>query len=529
MIYYFLIISLIQYIKSQQCPISISDCPTVTCTDTTISCENYNTILEIPKFIDIQKDNKWTTLTIRNTNINKIYTSSFQMFINVSLIVKLDLSNNKIDYIEKNSFLPFSNTIKYLILTNNKLISFQLDATTTRLNQLFLDNNFIKDFHVSNTELPVLTNLYLSYNNLSILPIDIKLLTLLNHLDLSFNPLVNLPRYSFSTLISLTTLNLNGLEDLKCFNDETFIGLKNLVSLFLTAPLKIGLKPDICWFSYLIALKEFQYNTTFLLAKQNINLQAYDYCSDQLNQCWLYILTVLKKITVKNPLLNETVCIVDENLVDKDNCVKETCSASTCDSGSYEILINNINKTTTTTSTANKNISSTSNLAVILGSILGVVFFLLFLVFIMILYFLRKKKYCFKKKDSEKSDVKNGTLFFGEDNNGFSVSNNDDDDDYLNNVGTIVNIVELSDNSVSSYDEDDEDDINMNKNVRFSSNVIVVNNDESISNESDMIETIYEDEENSANKTFVMIEVVDDKVNDTNTSDTMNSSSNTKL
>ena len=513
------LIFVIFIVKSQSCPIDNSDCSTAKCTVKMISCENDYLVTQIPSFKELESNNKWILLSIRYTNISRIYRASFQAFQNVTTITTVDLSDNKISFIEDDSFLSFSKTIKKLKLSNNQLLNFQFDATlAVRLEKLYLDNNYLQDFYVVETINQIsLTSLYLNRNNLSVLPTSIKSLTSLTYLDLSFNSFHSLPPFSFSTLISLITLDLNGLNALSCINVETFTGLQNLVYLNLTAPSQTGLEPHICWFNSLISLKEFSYNTSLLLRNQS--LQSYDYCNHTKSLCWINILN-LRNVSVRNPFCTEI------------NVDQKFCATRSVDECFNAKLISNINiKTSKLTETSS---NSTSSIEVIVGSTLGAVGFVIILaIIIMIFYFKRNKKFCFKEKKSENSKTlefdsnKNNPLFAeGGKENG--------EDDYLNNVGTLVNIMELSDSSLSKFENVSTDEYN--KIVRFDSNVFVYNNgkDKSVtddtmiisdsvdSHECDMIQTIYEidDEEDQTELRHSL---------ESKSNDTINSSVNTKL
>ena len=532
---------LIQFATLKSCPISKSDCLNIVCKSRTIACENDYSIDKIPVFnITKLKKTEWYEIIIRNTNINRIYSTSFKDFENSSKIILLDLSNNQIDFIENGAFMPFKNSIRKLVLNNNKLIEFQFDSLLSiRLEELFINNNNLKDFHVvdnnNNTKDMHLTSLYLNRNNLSILPISIKLLTSLKNLDLSFNPFLTLPNHSFNTLISLKMLNLNGLDSLCCVNSETFSGLNNLRFLYLTAPSQIGLEPNICWFNNLIMLTEFSYNITTYLQKtrkQNVSLEntTYnDYCNNSL--CWIYLLTYFKNISVINPN-----CILVNS---KRDIYQNSCKIreynSLCELNKvFDIIIKDYS------STISSNITSTNNNNIILGSVLGSVigFLVLIMITSVLIYYKRKRKCCFKEKKNQdrKNDIgkyspdlefnRNNPLYF----NNHLVRQEAPDDDYLNNIGGIVNIIELSDSSLTTFDFVDNN-TNANKNVRFDSNVLVISNlsnndtktnDNSLSSENSNDNDIVQ-------KSYIKHFKSDVKIEDTSINDTVNSSINTRL
>jgi hypothetical protein len=548
MIKILIIVISIKFAALQLCPISKSDCSNIICSDMIISCENDYSIYKIPVFneTNLKLKNDWQEIKIRNTNITRIHLTSFKEFIeNSSKIILLDLSNNQIEFIENGAFMVFRHSIRKLILNNNRLIEFQFESfLSIRLEELFINNNKLKDFHVvdNNKQEMHLNSLHLNRNNLSILPSSIKLFTSLKNLDLSFNPLVTLPKFAFDTLILLEMLNLNGLDSLCCLNSETFSGLNNLRFLYLTAPSQNYLEPNICWFSNLIMLKEFSYNIT---KKRNVSLETkhYDYCDN--NLCWIYLLKYFKNISVINP----NCILVNSKINIYENLCKINESNSLCDSNRDLLLYGN--------SSANSTTSSNNN-SIILGSVLGSVsgFLILIMIISVLIYYKRKRKCCFKqiKKHQNKKDEigkyspdlefnRNNPLYF----NNNLVRQEAPDDDYLNNIGSIVNIIELSDSSLTTFDFVDNN-LNTNKNVRFDSNVLVIsnlsNNDASKTNEKSLssehyenetIQTIYEDDLNdesasSTQNSFIKnIKIFDVRIEDTSVNDTVNSSINTKL
>ena len=536
----------------------MSECPSVVCANRVISCENDFSVIQIPRFSIIidSHTSEWNEMIIRNTNISKIYASSFQAFRNTTMISILDLSNNQIEYIENESFLPLKNSIRKLILSNNRLIEFQLDSILSiRLEQLYLNNNKLNELHVVNNNETIkytnLKGLYLSGNNFSILPISIQLLTSLTYLDLSFNPILSLPRYSFNTLISLKMLNLNGLDSLCCLNIETFSGLNNLLYLYLTAPSKFGFEPDICWFNSLKMLKEFSYNTTYLVTKQNISLETFDFCS----LCWIYLLRNVKNISVINPN-----CSIDSN----KTYLCQQKSSNLCDLNrdyfqsfsniSGKLGVDNSTTTDVTTTTSNNN-------NIILGAVLGTFCFLLLIMIVsVIVYNKRKKKCCFKDNhdsdeiESPKDDFNRNNqlnVAVNDGNNNTYVKKQESDDDYLNKIGEIVNIYELSDSSFNTFNYVDD---NNNKNVRFDSDILILNNNrknnnnnvarvmineskESLSGsiasiQSDMIQTIYEDDNENVSSTIeedLRSNLKMPNVNEDVTNETVDLNINTKL
>lgn len=76
------------------------------------------------------------------------------------------------------------------------------------------------------------TDLYLDFNNISVIPKDISRLTKLTQLDLSNNQLVTLPHYAFANLSHLSTLILS-YNPLQCLSETSFSGLTQLRILSL--------------------------------------------------------------------------------------------------------------------------------------------------------------------------------------------------------------------------------------------------------------------------------------------------------
>lgn len=114
--------------------------------------------------------------------------------------VQVLLENNKFDWVDNKAFANSNGTLHYLSLKNNSLKQF----TTSSAN-----------------ELPYLTTLDLSYNNLSVVFTDAFTYKGLEYLDLSYNQINSIGKRSFAELDCLTELNLSK-NQLTKLDDETF-------------------------------------------------------------------------------------------------------------------------------------------------------------------------------------------------------------------------------------------------------------------------------------------------------------------
>ena len=166
------------------------------------------------------------SLTLRGNYIESIP----EQMNRLKLLQKLNISDNKIDFIHENSFRKLAK-LKYLNLSNNRIVEVAEDIFNDleQITELYVHYNQLKSLpsiksmenvrslNFSNNKIEFLpefskfqylTDLNLSFNQLIELPRSIGLLEDLRILNLSYNRLCYLPA-EFSQLTRLETLNLN--------------------------------------------------------------------------------------------------------------------------------------------------------------------------------------------------------------------------------------------------------------------------------------------------------------------------------
>jgi hypothetical protein len=151
--------------------------------------------------------NQLKVLNLQANSINSINANQFQI---LTSLEKLDLKYNSIQFIDMYWLKNSSNTIKFLILDNNRL--FEMG---TGLNQIFTILNSLEDLRLKSNRLNFIPNVNYGLKSLNCAKNEIKDLTSIRNLpetllefDLSSNLISQIKSNSFSNLKNLASLNM---------------------------------------------------------------------------------------------------------------------------------------------------------------------------------------------------------------------------------------------------------------------------------------------------------------------------------
>ncbi|XP_053608070.1 chaoptin-like [Plodia interpunctella] len=175
-----------------------------------------------------------------NLGNNLLTVLSDNTFSSVGGLRRLDLSSNSIKANFKELFHNLPN-LRHLNLANVSLKSVPY-LPLTNLTSLNLTSNYINSFKETDVKRLVnLRHLDLSHNRLtSLVPKMWFHLNNLNVLDISYNPIVRITPNSFKWLSNLSHLNLNGLKYLDIIDQDSFRPLISLRVLHLQSWSKIN-------------------------------------------------------------------------------------------------------------------------------------------------------------------------------------------------------------------------------------------------------------------------------------------------
>lgn len=151
--------------------------------------------------------------TYKSNKISNIINSSYNQN-----IVSIDFSNNNLQYINS---LIFTNLvqIKYIDLSNNSIKYVTKMPKLYNLTEIILSNNNIKKFNNVTNNVVNLQSLVISENKIS--SINIKNSRLIN-LDISFNRLNIIKKYTFENTMNLVNLNISN-NLIKLIDEYAFI------------------------------------------------------------------------------------------------------------------------------------------------------------------------------------------------------------------------------------------------------------------------------------------------------------------
>ncbi|XP_070166621.1 protein artichoke isoform X1 [Polyergus mexicanus] len=172
-------------------------------------------------------------LSLARNNIDFLLRDSFITF--SESLLRLDLSYNELSHLEDNAFFDLQHLL-FLSISHNSLSRFNSDVfkSVSNLLQLDLSANFLQEFPTN--ALRHLTNLkFLNISNNLITEIEqihLSRLTELQVLDFSRNNIGQLGINTFSNLSALTRLDLS-LNALRMIEESSFVGLTKLKWLSL--------------------------------------------------------------------------------------------------------------------------------------------------------------------------------------------------------------------------------------------------------------------------------------------------------
>ncbi|RNA10356.1 insulin-like growth factor-binding complex acid labile subunit [Brachionus plicatilis] len=230
------------------------------CTRDTIRCPHDGFLTMFPKrrigktyihnmVIDISgnglqmvPDDRFAELNVLKIDLshNSIYKLSADTFRDILRLNELDLSSNKLRYLNPNTFIPIENSLETLVLSDNYLTQMESIRLTNlakklyRLKKLDLDKNRL--IYVPNFVDTNLTRLSLAENYVESL-LDSEtyknlLPSSLVELRLEKNRLKQLNDNSFQNLVNLKYLNLESNE-ISAIAESSFLNLKSLLVLNL--------------------------------------------------------------------------------------------------------------------------------------------------------------------------------------------------------------------------------------------------------------------------------------------------------
>ena len=230
------------------------------CTRNTIRCPHDGYLAMFPKrhigkinmdniIIDISRnglemvpDDRFAGLSVLKIDLshNSIYKLSADTFRDILRLKELDLSSNKLRYLNSNTFIPIDSSLEKLVLNENYLNQMETVRLTNlvkklqKLKQLDLEANRL--IYVPNLIDTILTRLSLANNLIESLVDSESYLNLLPEslieLNLENNRLKQLNDNSFQNLNNLKYLNLDSNE-ISAIAEDSFVHLKSLLVLNL--------------------------------------------------------------------------------------------------------------------------------------------------------------------------------------------------------------------------------------------------------------------------------------------------------
>ncbi|CAF0981398.1 unnamed protein product, partial [Brachionus calyciflorus] len=192
--------------------------------------------------LEMVPDDRFAGLNVKKIDLSKnlIYKLSADTFRDIKTLKILDLSSNKLKYLNSNTFIPIESTLETLILNNNYLNEME----TIRLVNVILKLNNLKNLEITKNRLIYVPNLIKS--NLTKLSLGFNLFeslldsdtyenllpSSLVELNLENNRLKQINDNSFENLFNLKYLNLESNE-ISAIAENSFKNLRNLLVLNL--------------------------------------------------------------------------------------------------------------------------------------------------------------------------------------------------------------------------------------------------------------------------------------------------------